>query len=356
MKMKLIQLLKFATERGASDIHITAGAAPGLRIDGRIIRVKMDKLTPDDSLRMCYSVLNDHQKAKFEQTKELDCSFEVKGSARFRANFYFSKNTVAGAFRRIPENIPDFQELGLPDYVKALTNLPNGLVLVTGPTGSGKTTTIASLLDSINRDKYGHIVTLEDPIEYLHEHRKCMVSQREIGADSNSFSKALKAVVRQDPDYCLIGELRDLEAVEVALRLAETGHLVFSTLHTNSAIQTINRMVSIFPAEQQERIRVILSFVLQGVISQKLLPSKKGGRVLAYELLLLNPGIRNLIRENKLHQIESLMQVGQKKSGMTTLNQNLFTLFKKGHLTKEQAIQNSQDSENMINLFQKAGL
>lgn len=354
--MNLIQLLKFAKDRGASDIHITAGTAPGLRIDGKIVRVKMDQLSSEDSRRICYSVLNDHQKAKFEQHKELDFSFEVKGISRFRANYYFSKNTVAGAFRQVPVKIPDFRTLGLPEYLMALTNIPNGLVLVTGPTGAGKTTTMASLLGVINKAKYGHIVTLEDPIEYLHSHGKCVVSQREIGADSNSFSRALKAVVRQDPDYCLIGELRDLEAVETALQLAETGHLVFSSLHTNSAIQTINRLVSIFPSDQQDRIRVILSFVLQGVISQKLLPSKKGGRVLAYELLLMNPGVRNLIRENKLHQLETMMQVGQKQSGMTTMNQNLFNLFKAGHITKEQAIQNSLDVESMMNIFKKAGL
>jgi twitching motility protein PilT len=354
--MNLIQLLKFAKERGASDIHIAADAAPGLRIDGKIVRVKMDKLNSEDARRICYSVLNDHQKAKFEQHKELDFSFEVKNIARFRANYYFSKNTVSGAFRQVPVNIPDFRTLGLPEYLTGLTNIPNGLILVTGPTGSGKTTTIASLLDVVNKGKYGHIITLEDPIEYIHNHGKCIVSQREIGADSSSFTRALKAIVRQDPDYCLIGELRDLEAIETALQLSETGHLVFSTLHTNSAVQTINRMVSVFPSDQQERIRVILSFVLQGVISQKLLPSKKGGRVLAYELLLMNPGVRNLIRENKLHQIETMMQVGQKKSGMTTMNQNLFTLYKAGHITKEQAIQNSLDVESMLNIFNKAGL
>jgi twitching motility protein PilT len=353
--MNLIQLLKFAKDRGASDVHIASGASPGLRIDGKIVRVKMDKLTREQARRICYSVLKDHQKAMFEQTKELDFSFEVKGVARFRANYYFSKNTVSGAFRQIPVRVPDFRELGLPDYLKALTNIPNGLVLVTGPTGSGKTTTIASLLGEINKTKYGHIVTLEDPIEYLHDHAKCMVSQREIGLDSNSYPRALKAVVRQDPDYCLIGELRDLEAIETALQLAETGHLVFSTLHTNSATQTINRIVSVFPSDQQDRIRVILSFVLQGVISQKLLPSKKGGRVLAYELLLMNPGIRNLIRENKIHQLETMMQVGQTKSGMTTLNQNLFSLFKKGHITKEQALSNSLDTEQMNDIFKKAG-
>jgi twitching motility protein PilT len=353
--MNLIQLLKFAKERGASDVHIAAGTSPGLRIDGKIVRVKSEKLNSEEARRICYSVLNDHQKAKFEQSKELDFSFEVKGVARFRANYYFSKSTVSGAFRQVPVKIPDFRALGLPDYLKALTNFPNGLILVTGPTGSGKTTTIAALLDVINKSKYGHITTLEDPIEYIHSHGKCIVSQREIGSDSNSFAKALKSVVRQDPDYCLIGELRDLEAIETSLQLAETGHLVFSTLHTNSAVQTINRLVSVFPAEQQDRIRIILSFTLQAVISQKLLPSRKGGRVLAYELLLLNPGIRNLIRENKLHQIETMMQVGQKKSGMTTLNQNLFYLFKAGHITKEQAIENSLDMEAMMNIFKKSG-
>ncbi len=354
--MNLIQLLKFAKDRGASDVHITAGAAPGLRIDGKIVRVKMDKLDSETARKICYSVLKDHQKAMFEQAKELDFSFEVKGVARFRANYYFSKNTVSGAFRQVPVKIPDFRDLGLPEHVRALTDIPNGLVLVTGPTGSGKTTTIAALLDEINRNKFGHIVTLEDPIEYMHEHGKCMVSQREIGTDSNSYTRALKAVVRQDPDYCLIGELRDLEAVETAMRLAETGHLVFSTLHTNSAVQTVNRMVSIFPADQQDRIRVIMSFVLQGVISQKLLASKKGGRVLAYELLLINAGTRNLIRENKMHQLETMMQVGQKRTGMTTLNQNLFKLFKSGHITKDQALQNSLDPENLLTIFSKAGI
>lgn len=354
--MNLVQLLKFAKERGASDVHIGAGSAPGLRIDGKVVRVKIEKLSSEDSRRICYSVLNDSQKAKFEQNKELDFSFEIKGVARFRANYYFAKGSVAGAFRQIPVKIPDFNTIGYPEYVKSVTNFPNGLILVTGPTGSGKTTTIASLLNIINKTKYGHIVTLEDPIEYLHTHDRCVVSQREIGGDTLSFSRGLRSMVRQDPDYCLIGELRDHEAIETALQLAETGHLVFSTLHTNSAIQTINRIVSVFPAEQQERIRVILSFTLQAVMSQKLLPSKKGGRVLAYEILMMNSGIRNLIRENKLHQIETMMQVGQQKSGMITLNQNLFHLFKSGHITKEQALENSLDAEALLGLFTKAGV
>ncbi len=354
--MNLIQLLKFAKERGASDIHIASGTTPGLRIDGKIIRVKMDPLSSEDSRRICYSVLKDHQKAIFEQAKELDFSFEVKGVARFRANYSFSKNAVAGAFRQVATEIPNFNDLGLPEHVRTLANAPNGLVLVTGPTGSGKTTTIASLLGEINANKYGHIVTLEDPIEFMHPHGKCIVSQREIGNDSISYSKALKSIMRQDPDYCLIGELRDLEAIETVLQVAETGHLVFSTLHTNSAVQTISRIVNVFPADQQDRIRMILSFTLQGIISQKLLASERGGRVLAYELLLMNPGVRNLIRENKLHQIESMMQVGQLKSGMITLNQNLFHLYKQGYITKQQAVHNSSDVEQMLKLFSKAGL
>jgi twitching motility protein PilT len=316
----------------------------------------MKELTSEDSRRICYSVLSDKQKGLFEQNKEIDFSFEVKGVARFRANYYFSKNTVSGAFRQIPVRVPDFQELGLPPQVASLANYPNGLILVTGPTGSGKTTTIASLLGKINSTRYGHIVTLEDPIEYMHKHDKCMVSQREIGADSSSYVRALKAVVRQDPDYCLIGELRDLEAIEVAMQLAETGHLVFSTLHTNSAIQTINRVVSVFPSDQQDRIRMILSFTLQAVVSQKLISSQKGGRVLAYELLLMNPAVRNLIRENKLHQVETMMQVGQNQSGMITLNQCLFNLYQEGHITKEQAIKNSMDTEALLKIFEKAGV
>lgn len=354
--MNLIQLLKFANEKGASDVHISAGTSPGLRIHGKIVKVKMEEISSEDARRICYSVLNDHQKSKFEENKELDFSFEVKGVARFRANYYFQKNTVTGVFRQVPVRIPQFNELGLPEHLVRLCDLPNGLILVTGPTGSGKTTTIASLLNRINKTKYGHIVTLEDPIEYMHQHGKCLVSQREIGADSNSYKRALKSVVRQDPDYCLIGEMRDLEAIETATQLAETGHLVFATLHTNSCVQTINRLVSVFPSEQQDRIRMILSFVLQGVIAQKLLPSKKGGRVVAYEVLLLNPGIRNLIRENKLHQIESMMQMGQEKSGMNTLNQSLFSLVTQGHISKEEAASTSLDMDSLNSMFKKAGL
>ena len=316
----------------------------------------MAHISPEDSRRICYSVLNDMQKSIFEENKEIDFSFEVKGVARFRANYYFHKNSVAGVFRKVPVEIPDFSKLGLPEHLTELTKKPNGLILITGPTGSGKTTTIASLLDIINQQYYGHIVTLEDPIEYMHSHGKCMVSQREIGSDSNSYSKALKSVVRQDPDYCLIGELRDLESIETALLLAETGHLVFATLHTNSCVQTISRVVSVFPSEQQDRVRKILSFALQGIVSQKLLPSQLSGRVVAYEVMLFNAGVRNLVRENKLHQLESMMQLGQSTTGMNTLNQSLFQLVSEGHISRELAETNSLDQDNLNKMFEKAGV
>jgi len=353
--MNLIQLLGFASEKGASDVHISAGSAPGLRINGKVVKVKMKEVTSEDARRICYSVLNDQQKSNFEEHKELDFSFEVKGVARFRANYFFQKNTVCGVFRKVPVDIPRFKDLGLPIHLTELTGMPNGLILVTGPTGSGKTTTIASMIDIINRQYYGHIVTLEDPIEYMHSHGKCMVSQREIGADSVSYKRALKAVVRQDPDYCLVGELRDLDTIETALQLAETGHLVFATLHTNSAIQTINRCVSVFPSDQQDRVRKILSFVLQGIISQKLLPSAKKGRVVAHEVLLFNTGVRNLVRENKLHQLESMMQVGQKRSGMNTLNQSLFSLFTQGEISQQLALSHSLDPDNLSKMIEKSG-
>lgn len=352
----LLQLLKFASEKKASDVHISAKSAPGIRINGKIVKVKLPPISVEESRRLCYSVLNDAQKHKFEENKELDFSFEVKGVARFRANYYFHKGSVAGVFRKVPVAIPNFSELGLPNVLTQFTKMPNGLILVTGPTGSGKTTTIASLLDIINKERYGHIVTLEDPIEYMHSHAKCMVSQREIGSDSDSYRKALKSVVRQDPDYCLIGELRDLESIETAMQLAETGHLVFATLHTNSAIQTINRIVSIFPADQQDRVRKVLSFVCQGILSQKLLPSEKTGRVAAYEILFFNNAVRNLIREGKLHQLESMMQVGQKKSGMNTLNQCLLELVMSGHIRPEMAYQHSLDQDNLGKMFKEVGI
>lgn len=352
----LLQLLKFAKDQGASDLHLTAGSQPALRVNGRMLRVKSESLSKESSRKLCYSVLSDTQKSKFEETKELDFSFDVKNLARFRANYFFQKGCVSGVFRRVPVLIPKFQDLGLPAAVGDLTMLPNGLVLVTGPTGSGKSTTIATMIDKINTERFGHVMTLEDPIEFIHEHKNCIVNQREVGADTSNYKSALKYLLRQDPDYCLIGELRDLETIETGLTTAETGHLVFATLHTNSAVQTINRIVSVFPGEQQERIRVLLSFTLQAVISQRLLPSLQGGRVAAIEFLLLTPNIRHLIRENKLHQVAGMMQVGQEKSGMVTMNQSLVNLIIKRKIDLKTAYSASSEPDQLDQLLKKIGI
>jgi twitching motility protein PilT len=353
--LTLVQLLKFAVQQGASDLHIVFGSAPVVRIDGRVVRVKLPPLTKEQCRSLCYSVLNDQQRSKFEERKELDFSFEVKGLARFRANYFVQKGAVSGVFRRIPVDVPKFESLGLPPAAEKFSRLPNGLVLVTGPTGSGKSTTLAALIDKINTESHGHIISLEDPIEFVHEHKNCIVNQREIGSDTLNFHDALKYLLRQDPDYCLVGELRDLETVEASLKLAETGHLVFGTLHTNSAVQTISRIVSIFGGEQQTRVRVQLSFVLQGVLSQRLIPRKGGGRVVASELLILTPGIRNLIREGKLHQVESMMQIGQDKTGMVTMNQSLTTLLQAGLITLDSAFSTSPDPEQLSSMLRKLG-
>ena len=352
----LLQLLKFAADQGASDLHLVAGSQPALRVNGRIVRVKTEPLTKEQIRKLCYSVLSDMQKSRFEEGRELDFSFDVKNLARFRANYFFQKGAVSGVFRRVPVLIPRFQDLGLPPAVGELTNLTHGLVLVTGPTGSGKSTTIATMIDKINTERFGHIVTLEDPIEFVHAHKNCIVNQREIGADSAAYRTAMKYLLRQDPDYCLLGELRDLETIESGLITAETGHLVFATLHTNSAIQTINRIVSVFPGEQQERIRVLLSFVLQGVISQRLLPSLQGGRVPAIEFLFMTPSIRNLVRENKLHQISSMMQIGQEATGMVTMNQSLVNLIVRRKIDLRTAFSASPEPEQLDLLLKKAGV
>ena len=353
--ISLLQLLKFATDQGASDVHIVSGTAPALRINGKVVRVRMDSMNKDVTRRLCYSVLSDQQKSRFEETHELDFSFDVKGLARFRANMFMQKGSVSGVFRRVPVNIPRLSELLLPPAVTDLTKLPYGLILVTGPTGSGKSTTIASLIDKINEENFGHIITLEDPIEFIHMHKNCIVNQREIGSDTESFRNALKYVLRQDPDYCVLGELRDLETIETALTVAETGHLVFATLHTNSAAQTINRVVSVFPADQQDRIRVMLSFSLQAVISQQLLPSSQGGRVAAVEFLLLTPSVRNLIREGKIHQIGAMMQVGQEKTGMQTLNQCLVNLVARKKIDVKTAFEATVEADQLESLLKKAG-
>jgi twitching motility protein PilT len=344
----LHQLLKAMVEKAASDLHITTGSAPQLRIDGRLVPLKTAALSPVETKQLCYSILTDAQKHKFEEESELDLSFGVKGLSRFRANVFMQRGAVAGAFRTIPFKILSFQELGLPPIVTELAKKPRGLLLVTGPTGSGKSTTLASIIDKINTDRHEHIITIEDPIEYLHPHKNCIVNQREVGADTVNFKKALKHILRQDPDVVLIGEMRDLETIEAALVISETGHLAFATLHTNSAVQTINRILDVFPSHQQPQVRAQLSFVLEGVLTQNLLPRAGApGRVLALEVMIPNPAIRNLIREDKVHQIYSQMQMGQSKFGMQTFNQSLAVLFQKKHITVEEALGRSSDPDEL---------
>ncbi len=338
--VKIQQLFKLMVESGGSDLHLTVGTPPGLRVNGEIVRVKIPALTPEDSKRLIYQILSEEQKNEFEKNLELDFSFGIKGLARFRANVFYSKGGVAGVFRQIPTIIPDFNALNLPRVLLDIVSASSGIILVTGPTGSGKSTTLAALLDYLNVNDAGHIVTLEDPVEFVHPHKGCIVNQREIGSDSLSFSNAIKSLLRQDPDIVLIGEMRDAETIEAALTIAETGHLVFGTLHTNNAVQTINRIINVFPSHQQAQIRTLLSFVLQGVVSQQLLPkSFEPGRVAAHEILIPTPGIKNLIREDKTHQIYSQMQVGQDKSGMMTMNQSLLKLVEKGVISGERAME-----------------
>ncbi len=351
----LHQLLKAMVEKGASDLHITTGSAPQLRIDGHLVPLKTGALSPVETKQLCYSILTDAQKHRFEEESELDLSFGVKGLSRFRANVFMQRGAVAGAFRTIPFKILTFSELGLPAVVAELAKKPRGLVLVTGPTGSGKSTTLASIIDKINTDRHEHIITIEDPIEYLHPHRNCIVNQREVGADTQGFRKALKHILRQDPDVVLIGEMRDLETIEAALVISETGHLAFATLHTNSAVQTINRILDVFPPHQQPQVRAQLSFVLEGVLTQNLIPRAGGpGRVLATEVMIPNPAIRNLIREDKVHQIYSQMQMGQTKFGMQTFNQSLASLFAKRLITIDDAIGRSSDPDELRGMLTSA--
>ena len=352
----LHQLLKAMIEKGSSDLHITTNSPPQLRIDGKLVALKMPPISPAETKQLCYSILTDAQKHRFEEQNELDLSFGVRGLSRFRANIFMQRGAVAGAFRAIPYKVIALEELGLPKAVLDLVKRPRGLVLVTGPTGSGKSTTLASVIDRINIDRNEHIVTVEDPIEYLHPHKSCLVNQREVGADTKSFQAALKYILRQDPDVVLIGELRDLETIEAALTVAETGHLAFATLHTNSCVQTINRIVDVFPPYQQSQVRAQLSFVLEGVLCQTLLPRANGpGRALAIELMIPNAAIRNLIREDKVHQIYSQMQVGQEKYGMQTLNQSLASLYQRRMITLDDAMARSQDIDELKNIIGAAG-
>jgi twitching motility protein PilT len=353
IKVNLHQLLRAMSEKGASDMHITTGSPPLLRIDGQVVQLKLPPLGPVETKQLCYSVLTEDQKIQFEKNKELDLSFGVKNLSRFRANIFMQRGAVSAAFRSIPFRILSFDELGLPPVVTEIAGRPRGLVLVTGPTGSGKSTTLASIIDKINSETRQHIMTVEDPIEYLHPHKRCIVNQREVGTDTSTFKDALKYVLRQDPDVVLVGEMRDLETIEAALTIAETGHLVFATLHTNSAVQSINRIIDVFPPHQQPQIRAQLSFVLEGVISQLLLPRHGApGRVLALEVMVPNAAIRNLIREDKLHQIYSQMQVGQVKYGMQTLNQSLFSLYSRRLISLEEAMGRSSEPDELRNMIE----
>jgi twitching motility protein PilT len=355
LKYNLQQLLRAMVEKGASDMHITAGSPPVLRIDGSVVPLKLAPLSKQDAKTLCYEMLTDEQKAKFEDTNELDLSFPLRNVSRFRANIYMQRGAVAGAFRQIPFKILSFEELGLPPVATEIANKPRGLVLVTGPTGSGKSTTLASIIDKINAEQRLHVITIEDPIEYLHGHKMCIVNQREIGADTASFKDALKYVLRQDPDVVLVGEMRNLETIEAALTIAETGHLVFATLHTNSAVSSINRIIDVFPAFQQSQVRAQLSFTLAAVMTQTLLPRASGpGRVLVMEVMVPNAAIRNLIREDKLHQIYSQMQVGQGSSGMQTMNQALFNAVQRRLITLETALETSGDADELRSIFEAA--
>jgi len=346
--INLHQLLKELVDRNGSDLHITTNSPPQLRIDGELTPTNLPPMSAVETKQLCYSVLTEAQKHKFEEENELDLSFGVKGLSRFRGNIFIQRGAVAGVFRVIPYKILTLDELGLPPVVKDLCDKSRGLILVTGPTGSGKSTTLASMIDKINTERHDHIITIEDPIEYLHPHKGCLVNQREVGADTKAFKSALKYVLRQDPDVVLVGELRDLETIEAALTLAETGHLCFATLHTNSCVQTINRIIDVFPPYQQAQVRTQLSFVLEGVLSQILIPKIGGtGRALALEVMVPNAAIRNLIREDKIHQIYSQMQVGQEKLGMQTLNQSLHALYAKKQISLDDAMGRSSEPDEL---------
>jgi len=348
------QLLKTLVDQGGTDLHVTTNSPPQLRIDGKMIPLQVPPMTPAETKALIYSILTDSQKYRFEENLELDFSFGVKGLARFRANVFFQRGAVAGAFRTIPWEIKSFNDLGMPEQIGKLCEKPRGLILVTGPTGSGKSTTLAAMVDKVNNERHEHIVTIEDPIEYLHSHKRCLVNQRELHADTRSFPAALRAVLRQDPDVVLIGEMRDLETIESALRIAETGHLTFATLHTNSAAQTINRIIDVFSPHQQAQVRAQLSLVLEGIVCQALLPRANGqGRVLAMEILLPNAAIRNLIREDKVHQIYSAMQVGQQRYGMQTFNQSLAALVSKKQLSQDLAISMSSKPDELEEMLSR---
>jgi twitching motility protein PilT len=353
-EIALSELLRKMIELGGSDLHITTNSAPMVRVHGVLRPLEFSELTPAETKQLAYSVLTDAQKHRFEETLELDFSFGIKGLSRFRANLFNQRGAVGAVFRSIPYEIRTFEELGLPAVITKLCEKPRGLILVTGPTGSGKSTTLAAMVDKVNRERHEHIITVEDPIEYLHSHKGCIVNQREVHSDTHNFANALRAALRQDPDVVLIGEMRDLETTETALRIAETGHLTFATLHTNSAASSINRIIDIFPSGQQSQIRTQLSMVLEGIVTQALLPKANGqGRAMAMEVLVPNSAIRNLVREDKIHQVYSMMQTGQDKYGMQTFNQSLASLYFKKQITLEIAMARSSNSDELQDLINR---
>lgn len=356
LRVTLHQLLKAQFEQEASDLHITAGTPPQMRVHGSLCPVRMDPLVPSDTEALCYSILSEEQRRIFEEDKEIDLSFSIKGVARFRANVFRQRGAVAGVFRLIPHQVRPFESLDLPPAVAGMCDLARGLVLVTGATGSGKSTTLAAMIDKINSEYPGHILTIEDPVEFVHNHRKSLINQREVGSDTHSITRALKSALRQDPDVVLIGEMRDLETVSAALTIAETGHLVFATLHTNSAVSTITRVVDVFPAHQQSQVRSQLAAVLQGVVCQQLLPCLSGGRIMAVELMIPNPAIRSQIREDKIHQIPQSMEVGTEKSGMQTLTTCLVNLVKRRKITIETAISSAYNVDELKSALKRVGI
>ncbi|MFH1686601.1 MAG: type IV pilus twitching motility protein PilT [bacterium] len=350
--ISLRDLLEQMVKMDASDLHLTVGAPPVVRVDGKLVRLQHDRLTGEQTRKLSYSMLSEKQKLKFEQNSELDFSFGIESMSRFRCNMFMQRGNVAVVLRQIPYEIRSFDSLGLPKVVAEFSKLPRGLVLVTGPTGSGKSTTLAAVIDKINKERPVHIITVEDPIEYLHRHQTALVNQREVYSDTSSFASALKYALREDPDVVLVGEMRDLETIESALSIAETGHLAFATLHTNSAAESINRIVDSFPSNQQEQVRISLSFSLQAIVSQTLIPKIGGGRSMAQEILVATPAIRALIRDDKVHQMYSMIQSGQ-KYGMKTMNQSLAELYTTGKITLNDAMNYSHQTQELGEMLAK---